>query len=320
MESLLLPLIIAAAVGLVAFVVVQVSASALDPSKRKLNARLTGESNRGQVELTQQRKIVQEEAAGLDARLLKVGYYRGIHKLLLQSYPDWKLSRFVQFQLGGAFGLGLVCFLLTASVIVGFVAMVLAFYAPVAMVTSRRNRRQRGLAAQLPEALDFLGRILKAGHSFTTGLQMMGQELPEPLGGEFRRAYDQHTLGVSIEDALKEMAARIDSADFAFFVTATLIQRQTGGDLSEVLNNITGMIRQRSRLQQQVKAKTAEGRFTGYILCAFPCLMFVISYVLNPTYAGVLVNTFEGKCLLGTAFGLQMLGLFMIKKITTVTV
>jgi tight adherence protein B len=99
-----------------------------------------------------------------------------------------------------------------------------------------------------------------------------------------------------------------------------LIQRQTGGDLSEVLGNISGMIRQRIRLQQHVKAKTAEGRFTGYILSAFPAVMFVIAYILNPDYAGVLVRTGTGLMLLGIAFGLQLIGLYFLKKITTVTV
>src|SRR5205085_6835476 len=102
----------------------------------------------------------------------------------------------------------------------------------------------------------------------STGLQMMGEELPAPLAAEFRRCYDQHSLGTPLEDALKDMATHIESTDFAFFVTAVLIQRQTGGDLAEVLGNISKMIRGRLRLLQQVKAKTAEGRFTGYIMVA----------------------------------------------------
>jgi tight adherence protein B len=187
-------------------------------------------------------------------------------------------------------------------------------------LSRKRSKRQRLLAEQLPEALDFLSRILKAGHSLSTGLQMMADELPQPLAGEFRRAYDQHSLGSPMDECLKETAKRIESTDFAFFVTAVLIQRQTGGDLSEVLNNISGMIRQRIRLQQHVKAKTAEGRFTGYILSAFPAVMFVVAYMLNPEYAGVLIKTSLGLTLLGTAFGLQMMGLYFIKKITTVVV
>ena len=141
-----------------------------------------------------------------------------------------------------------------------------------------------------------------------------------PLSGEFRRAYEQHSLGLSLEDALREAAVRIESSDFAFFVTAVLIQRQTGGDLSEVLKNISGMIRGRVRLSQHVKAKTAEGRFTGYVLVAFPAVMFLISYYLNPVYAGVLLHDPGGRMLLGAAVGLQLLGLFAIKKITTVKV
>src|SRR5437763_13379614 len=98
------------------------------------------------------------------------------------------------------------------------------------------------MSDQLPEALDFLARILRAGHSLTTGLQMMGTELPDPLAQEFRRCYDQHSLGQPLEDCLREMAARIESTEFQFFVTAVLIQRNTGGDLSQVLNNISSTI------------------------------------------------------------------------------
>jgi tight adherence protein B len=193
-------------------------------------------------------------------------------------------------------------------------------YVPFFILSVKKNRRQKMITMQLPEALDFLSRVMRAGHSFSTGLQMMADELPDPLSSEFRRCYDQHSLGQSLEDSLKDMATRVDSTDFAFFVTAVLIQRQAGGDLSEVLGNISGMIRARVRLMQSVKAKTAEGRLTGYIMVAFPGLMFCLAYYLNPDYGGVLLHTNMGLELLGTAFGLAMLGLFMIKKITTVKV
>src|SRR5207237_6110404 len=138
-------------------------------------------------------------------------------------------------------------------------------------------------------------------HSLSTGLSMMGEELPQPLSGEFRRCYDQHSLGQPLDECMREMARRIESTDFAFFVTAVLIQRTTGGDLSEVLGNISGMIRQRIRLAQSVKAKTAEGRFTGYILVALPAILLGIAYMLNPQYAGVLFKTSSGLKMLGVA-------------------
>ena len=157
------------------------------------------------------------------------------------------------------------------------------------------NGRLKKLIRQLPEALDFLSRIMRAGHSLSTGLQMMADELPKPIAEEFRKVYDQHSLGQPLEEALKDMSTRIDSTDLSFFVTAVLIQRQTGGDLSEVLGNISNLVRQRMRLAQSVGAKTAEGRFTGYILVAFPVIMFGICYFLNPELYGGFAHGNQGQ-------------------------
>ena len=176
------------------------------------------------------------------------------------------------------------------------------------------------MTTQLPEALDFLSRVMRAGHSMSTGLQMMADELPKPLSLEFRRVYDQHSLGQPLEACLKEMAGRVESTDFAFFVTAVLIQRQTGGDLSEVLGNISSLIRQRMRLSRSVGAKTAEGRLTGYILVAFPVIMFGLCYYLNPELYGGFLKDPTGKMLLGGAGLMVLTGLFFIRKITTVKV
>jgi tight adherence protein B len=263
---------------------------------------------------------VQHDTTGISAVLVKIKPLAALQKLLLQSYPDISVAKFVGIAAGVAAGAAMIVFAITGAVPATLVSAALGAYVPFLFVAAKRNRRQKLLADQLPEALEFLSRIMRAGHSLTTGLQMMGSELPEPLASEFRRCYDQHSLGTPLEDALKEMATRSDSTDFAFFITAILIQRQTGGDLSEVLNNISGMIRQRIRLQQSVKAKTAEGRLTGYILVAFPAVMFVLAYMLNPEYGGTLLKSDTGKMLLAVAFGLQMLGLWAIRKITTVKV
>src|SRR5262245_51319842 len=228
MDSILLPILIAGTVGLVVFAIWQVISPLIDPSKRKLSQRLTGESRSGETMPQQAKSIVQDQATGLEAQLLEMSIFKGLQKTLLQSYPDLSLVRFNQILVGVSLGAFAIVFLLTAKLLVATVAAVIGLYLPIAVITGKRNRRQRTLAFQLPEALDFLGRILKAGHSFSTGLSMMSSELPMPLAAEFRRAYDQHSLGISVEDALKEMATRIDSSDFAFFVTATLIQRQTG--------------------------------------------------------------------------------------------
>ncbi|MGC4033828.1 MAG: type II secretion system F family protein [Tepidisphaeraceae bacterium] len=243
-----------------------------------------------------------------------------VNKTLLQSAPNLTLKKFLWIVTASAVGCLLMVFLVTMGVVVSLVAAILGGAVPFLVLMNKRNRRQKLMADQLPDSLDFLSRALRAGHSMSTGFQLMADELPQPISGEFRRVYEQHSLGASMEDTLRAAVERVDSSDFAFFVTAVLIQRQTGGDLSEVLNNIGTMIRQRVRLQQHVKAKTAEGRFTGYILAAFPAVMFVLSYCLNKEYAGRLLEQTIGIMMLSGAFFLQLVGLFVIRKITTVNV
>ncbi|HEX8342338.1 MAG TPA: type II secretion system F family protein [Tepidisphaeraceae bacterium] len=246
--------------------------------------------------------------------------FHNINRTLLQSAPNVTLKKFLWIVVGTGVGAMFFVFLVTGGLIVSLVASALGGSVPFLVLMNKRNRRQKMISDQLPDALDFMGRALRAGHSMSTAFQMMSEELPEPISGEFRRVFEQHSLGASIEDALRAAVARVESTDFAFFVTSALIQRQTGGDLSEVLSNITGMIRARVRLQQHVKSKTAEGRFTGYILAAFPALMFVLSYCLNKEYAGRLLEETVGMIMLGAAFSLQLLGLLVIRKITTVRV
>ncbi|HMB96637.1 MAG TPA: type II secretion system F family protein [Tepidisphaeraceae bacterium] len=320
MESILFPGLAAVAVLLLVYGASQIIIGFTDPEKRKLKMRLSAEHSKITAASQQNIQFQQADDGAMAVALTRFTFFDNLNRMLLQAYPDMTFSRFVVLALsiGGAiFG---IVFAFSGSLLVAAIAGAIGIYAPCVWLSRKRSKRQRMLADQLPEALDFLSRILKAGHSLSTGLQMMAEELPQPLAGEFRRAYDQHSLGSPMDECLKDTANRIESTDFAFFVTAVLIQRQTGGDLSEVLNNISGMIRQRIRLQQHVKAKTAEGRFTGYILSAFPAVMFVIAYILNPDYAGVLIKTNLGLMLLGTAFGLQLLGLYCIQKITTVVV
>jgi tight adherence protein B len=319
---MLLPTLVAGAVALLVYAAAQVTGVLTNADRRKLQQRLASDVGNAATSSSSVRSAVltEQEHDILAGALSRFSFFDGLKRRLVHAYPETTLTRFLLIVGGIKLASFSVVFLVTDSLIVSTVAAAIGGWVPMLAVTHRRNNRQRLLADQLPEALDFLSRILRAGHSLSTGLQMMGQELPHPLAAEFARAYDQHSLGMSIEDSLKDTAARIESTDFAFFVTAVLIQRQTGGDLSEVLGNISGMIRQRIRLQQHVKAKTAEGRFTGYILSAFPAVMFVLSYMLNPDYAGVLIKTDTGLMLLGGALGLQMLGLYVIKKITTVNV
>ncbi len=202
--------------------------------------------------------------------------------------------------------------------LIGLIAAGIAVMVPFWRVSAKCKKRLQTLDEQLPDTLDFLARILRAGHSLTTGFQMASEELPDPLASELRLCYDQHSLGAPLEGAMRDMADRVGTSDFAFFVTAVLIQRQTGGDLAEVLTNISGMIRARLRLAQHIKAITAQGRLVGSILLVLPVLFFLILYSMQPQYTGVLVHDRAGLMALGAAAGMQLLGIVWIKRIVAV--
>lgn len=319
MDALLFPIVVSLAVAALGWFLTQLTFDLLRGERKKIAQRLTSEY--GDVYAAQRRSILlQMEASGFSGTLARMAFFQKLYRNLIQAFPHVTLTQF----LGVAGVLAVVSFLLGTvvfdSLLIGLAAGAGGGYLPFMILANRRARRQRAITEQLPEALDFLGRVLRSGHSLSTGFQMISEELPQPLAGEFRRCYDQHSLGQPMEEALKDMAARIESTDFAFFVTTVLIQRQTGGDLSEVLGNISAMIRQRVKLAMSVKSKTAEGRFTGYILTAFPAVMFVLTYVLNPQYAAGMLHSSTGLMMLGAAVGLQFMGLFAIKKITTIRV
>lgn len=321
MNGMLLPIAAAGSVALLVWWIAVFVAGQLRGEKRKLQERLGTEQSgpraaTGEVlsiDLQGGREVVPEFLA-------RKPFIQELQRRLTQAHPDTQLRKFLLTVTGlGACGF-LIPLAISGNLIISVGVGAFLGYVPFFLLASKRNKRQRAITMQLPEALDFLSRIIRAGHSLTTGLQMMSEELPKPLCDEFRRAYDQHSLGQGLDESLKEMAARIESTDFAFFVTAVLIQRQTGGDLSEVLTKISNVIRQRIHLAQSVQAKTAEGRFTGYIMVAFPAVLFSICYFLNPDYGNTLLHTNKGLKMLGLAFGLQMSGLWLMKKITTVRV
>ena len=332
MESLYIPILTAAAVTLFIWSLASAAQAMLNGEKRKLQQRLREDPRKGMsgggggggggVSSPLPLSITREnyEAAGASALLTRWSPLEDLHRMVVQAFPSMNVATFVVIAALAAFLTFCFGMLMTRNTVIASVAALLGGYAPFLLLSQKRAHRQRLLAMQLPEALDFLARVLQAGHSFSTGIQMMSEELPDPLRSEFLRCYEQHSLGQPLEDSLKDMATRIESTDFAFFITAVLIQRQTGGDLSEVLKNISSMIRQRIRLAQNVKAKTAEGRFTGYILVAFPMVMFVVVSFLNPSYTRNLTDTSTGQRMLMVAFGLQLLGLWAIRKLTTVKV
>ncbi len=317
---ILFTLTLFASIGLAAWWSSQIATSWL-VSRHRMRQRLAGEAAGGVVVSDGQPTLLGgDDTSALRDILGRFSLTRELESSLKQSFPDMPVERFLTI-CGIAGGVvGVLMFATRGSLLAGFIGFVVAGYVPFIWVARRRLKRQRMISEQLPDGLDFLGRSLRAGHSLPVGLQMMGTELPSPLCEEFGKCHDQISLGTPTDEALKSMIDRIESGDFAFFVTAVLVQRQTGGDLAQVLDNITDLLRQRIQLANQTKAKTAEGRFTGYILAGFPAIMFVLLYLMSPDNTSILTDTFKGRMLLGGAMGLSILGLIVIRKITAVRI
>src|SRR5438876_6587443 len=192
---------------------------------------------------------------------------------------------------------------------------IIAALIPLVVVVFRRRRRLRKFEELFPEALDLLGRAVRAGHAFTTGLEMISKECAEPLAGEFRSTFEEQNFGLPLRDALLNLTERVPIIDVRFFVTALLIQKETGGNLAEILDGLSRVIRDRFRIYREVRVRTAQGRLTAGILIALPIMMGFILSVLNPKYIGVLFTDPLGPIVLVTAAVMQAIGSVSLWKI-----
>ncbi len=196
----------------------------------------------------------------------------------------------------------------------------LGFALPFLFLKIKRTRRMRAFEEQFPEALDLIARALKAGHAFATGLKMAADELPEPVGPEFRKTFDEQNAGLPKTDALDTLAKRIPILDVRFFVTAVLIQRETGGNLAEILENLGFVVRERFKILRQVRVHTAHGRFTGYVLLALPASLAVALTFINPEHMNLLFTERMGQTMILVAIVMQFAGFLWIKKIIKIEV
>ncbi len=196
----------------------------------------------------------------------------------------------------------------------------LAGLLPLAFIAWKRRRRMRQFEEHFPEALDLLGRAVRAGHAFTTGLEMIGKEAPEPMAGEFRTAFEEQNFGLPLRDALLNLCERVPLIDVRFFVTALLIQKETGGNLAEILDGLARVIRDRFRIYREVRTRTAQGRLTAGILIALPPIMMVLLGAVNPHYMNVMFTDPMGPRVLAIAATMQVIGSAILWKIIHIEV
>jgi tight adherence protein B len=194
------------------------------------------------------------------------------------------------------------------------------FAMPFMYVKVKRTRRLHAFEENFPEALDLISRALKAGHAFATGLKMVADEMSEPVGPEFRKTFDEQNFGLPLKDALSNLTERIPLLDVRFFSTAVLIQRETGGNLSEILENLSHVVRERFKILRQVRVYTAHGRLTGYVLLALPAFLAVALFFINPEHMQLLFRERMGHIMLMGAAVMQFCGYVWIKQVIKIEV
>ncbi len=242
-----------------------------------------------------------------------------LQELLLQADVNWSLSTFLMVMLGcGAAGLTLGFF--CRGPLGALIGLGAGLFLPYRLLKFKRNLRLKKFEKQLPEALDLLARGLKAGHAFASGLQMVGTEMPNPIGMEFFKTFKEYNHGMDLNNALINLCKRVELRELRFFTTAVMIQRETGGNLVDILEKIAGLIRERFKLRNQVKALTAEGRLSGLVLILLPPVVFLIMMKINPNYALLLVNHQKGRMIAMVALAFQALGVIAIRKIVNIKV
>jgi len=243
-----------------------------------------------------------------------------LDRLLKQADSPMRVGELLLFTLVlGLVGFG-VGYFLGRSPISGVVGCCALASLPIINVVRRKRKRVGAFVAQFPDALDLMTSALRAGHAFTGAIQLVAEEMPDPLSTEFKSTFDEQNLGLSFKEALMNLAERVDSMDARFFVIAMVIQRETGGNVAEILEKIGYTIRERFKMLGQLRALTADARLSGIVLALLPVAVGLIILLINPSYIMFLFKDPTGRTMLGLAMGMMVLGYVWIRRIVNIEV
>ena len=256
----------------------------------------------------------------LDDLLRRSARVADLQKMLVQGGIAMRAGNFLGFSALAGLAATVVAYALSKRVEVAWVALLVGFLLPYSYASFRRNQRFEKFEELFPEAIDTLARAVRAGHAFTTALEMITNEVGEPVSGEFRQLYEEQKFGMPVRDALINLTERMPLVDVKFFVTAVMLQRETGGNLAEILDNLSYVIRERFKIQRQVRVYTAQGRLTMALLMGMPPIIVTVMIVLNPSFIRPLFSDPIGHTLLVVGIILQTVGYFVIRKIIRIQV
>ncbi|HLW84202.1 MAG TPA: type II secretion system F family protein [Candidatus Sulfotelmatobacter sp.] len=256
----------------------------------------------------------------LDSLLRRSERVSAIQVMLAQGDTRLRAGNFIGVCALSSAIAGIAALVWSGKGVVAWVAMLVGFLLPYSYASYRRTKRFEKFEELFPEAIDTLARAVRAGHAFTTALEMIASEVAEPVCGEFRKLYEEQKFGMPVRDALVNLTERVPLVDVKFFVTAVMLQRETGGNLAEILDNLSYVIRERFKIQRQVRVYTAQGRLTMALLMGMPPVIVTVMLLVEPSFIRPLFADPIGHTLLVAGITLQTIGYFVIRKIIKIQV
>jgi tight adherence protein B len=288
--------------------------------KKRLSALSKEHGREAMVSASILRDELMSQIPALHKGLSKVKLAHKLDRLLRQAESPMRVGELLLFTLvfaAAGFGLG---YFIGRSVISGIVGGGALGCLPTLNVVRRKRKRVRSFVSQFPDALDLMTSALRAGHAFTGAIQLVADEMPDPVSSEFKETFDEQNLGLSFKEALMNLAERIDSMDVRFFVIAMVIQRETGGNVAEILEKISYTIRERFKILGQLRSLTADARLSGIVLALLPVVVGLIIMLINPSYIMFLFKDPTGRLMLGVAGTMMVIGYIWIRKIVNIEV
>lgn len=287
--------------------------------KRRLQALAATSDNSAPTHLLKQRLL--GETSVLEQLLLRLPRLRQLDRVLLQSGLRWTVAGVVlSSAAAAALGWLLGSEFAPQSPLIGLLAAGGGASLPVALMLHRRARRLQHMARQLPDMLDLITRALRAGHAFTSALKMAGEEMPEPISSEFRTVHDEMNFGISLQQALTHLNERVPLTDLRYFVVAVLVQRDSGGNLTEILTDLSRLLRERAKLLAKVRVLSSEGRLSAWILGAMPFVLAGVLNIFNPQFISLLWTDPIGISMIQYMLVLMLIGALIMRKIIRIRV
>lgn len=319
------------AIGILVFAIVTIVVFALGVfiDQRRARARLLRErladvqkppEREPGEELALLRDELLSEIPALDNLLRKSARVSALQRLLSQADVDMRAGNFLLVCAASAASAAVLVMFLAGASVFAWLAALVGFFLPYSYVSHKRTKRFDRFEELFPQAIDTLARAVRAGHAFTTALELISNEVPQPIAGEFRTLFEEQKFGLPVRDALVNLTERVPLVDVKFFVTAVMLQRETGGNLAEILDNLSYVIRERFKIMRQVRVYTAQGRLTMLLLMGLPPAIIIVMIIMNPSFVRPLFADPLGHTLLAIGLTLQTIGYFVIRRIIQIQV